>query len=351
MGMATLRPLPSLASSIHVRRQAWLTSVQTVWVPRHNFFLEAAALVLKISKLSLRNAVGMHVYQMITGLTEEQETARVKAWSIALDSQLAGGDVEINKSRLLLTLLASGTLPDTPSRLMLKALHIRMILWELSGSSLEQRATNALAAKLARKRWNDARNLNRILAQIRRDANEQNEDELPEHLATLVELDCDEVLNSDVIQRAHNLAFNRETTNNVKQHIDGMDAVVDDLALGTPLDAVAAWWSTGALHAILADALARDDESEKTKAEDITIAIQTAPIGSVARVRAVVARALLIEQHRGANIAAALEAVGPGKEESPLSKSTSIIENTSFLGSPDLRLRYGHCASSPPRGH
>ncbi|KAK1477718.1 helix-loop-helix DNA-binding domain-containing protein [Colletotrichum cuscutae] len=39
---------------------------------------------------------------MLTGLTEEQEAARVKAWSIALDAQLAGGDVEINKSRLTL---------------------------------------------------------------------------------------------------------------------------------------------------------------------------------------------------------------------------------------------------------
>lgn len=334
----SLRPLPSLAASIHVRRQAWLTSIQTVWVPRHNFILEAAALLLKTIKLSMRNAIGMHGYQMITGLTEEQETARVKAWSIALDSQLAGGDVEINKSRLLLTLLASGTLPDTPGRLMLKALHIRVILWDLSCNGFQQKATNALASKIARARWNEARKSNRMLAQLRRDSSEQHEDELPEHLATLVELECDDVLNNDVIQRAHNLAFNRETTHNVEQHIDGMDAVVDDIALGTPMDAVAAWWSTGALHMVLADVLAGDGESENTKAEDIHLAIQVAPIGSVARVRAVVARALLIERQRGAHIASALEAVGTGKVESPLTKSTSIIESTSFLGNPDLRL-------------
>ncbi|KAF3761309.1 hypothetical protein M406DRAFT_357688, partial [Cryphonectria parasitica EP155] len=36
---AALQAVPSLASPINVRRQAWLTAIQTVWVPRHNFFL------------------------------------------------------------------------------------------------------------------------------------------------------------------------------------------------------------------------------------------------------------------------------------------------------------------------
>jgi hypothetical protein len=63
-------------------------------------------------KLSLRNAIGSHGYALLTGITEQEELARVKAWVIALDAQLAGGDVEVSKSRLTLTLLASGTLPD-----------------------------------------------------------------------------------------------------------------------------------------------------------------------------------------------------------------------------------------------
>jgi hypothetical protein len=115
-----LAAAPSLASPIRVRQQAWLTAIQTVWVPRHNFFLEVAALVLKMVKLSLRNVIGWYGFSLLTGITEQQEAARVKAWSIALDSQLAGGDIEVNKTRLALTLLASGTLPDSPARLMLK---------------------------------------------------------------------------------------------------------------------------------------------------------------------------------------------------------------------------------------
>ncbi len=55
---ATLEAVPSLASPIHVRRQAWLTATQTVWVPQHIFILEVAAIMLKLLKLSLRNAIG-----------------------------------------------------------------------------------------------------------------------------------------------------------------------------------------------------------------------------------------------------------------------------------------------------
>ncbi|KAI9151728.1 Sterol regulatory element-binding protein [Paramyrothecium foliicola] len=331
-----LRPAPSLASSIHVRRQAWLTAVQTVWVPRHNFVLEAAALMLKTMKLSLRNAVGVHGYQVLTGLTEEQETARVKAWSIALDSQLAGGDVEINKSRLILTLLASGTLPDTPARLMQKALHIRVLLWNLH-ESLHLGSVNIIAAKLARARWNEARKLNQLLAQLHQDGT-PHEDELPEHLALLVQQDCDDVLNGEVVQRAHNLAFNMDTTHDVDVATDGMDSVVADTAIGSPMDAVAAWWSTQTLHNVLTSTLEKDEEALKLRAEGLEMAIKTAPIGSVAQVRAIVARAVLVDKSRGANIAMALQAMGLDRIQSVTSKSTAIIDASCHGGNTDLRL-------------
>ncbi|KAF4465727.1 hypothetical protein FALBO_7427, partial [Fusarium albosuccineum] len=336
--VGVLQAAPSLASPIHVRRQAWLTAIQTVWVPRHNFFLEAAALILKTLKLSLRNAIGVHGYQMLTGLTEEQETARVQAWSIALDSQLAGGDVEINKSRLVLTLLASGTLPDSPVRLMLKALHIRVLLWDLSQNRLHLGATNAIAAKLARTKWNEARQLNRLQTQLRRGSSEQHDDDLPEHLAALVEQECDDVLNDDVIQRAHNLAFNTETTNNITAPMDGMDSVVDDTAIGSPLDAVAAWWSTQTLHRIMLATMEKDEEALSTKVDDIELAIRTAPIGSTAQARAIVARAVLVDKARGANIASALQSMGNEKVDALLSTSICVIDSSFQASTPDLRL-------------
>ncbi|KAK3998376.1 hypothetical protein QBC44DRAFT_3637 [Cladorrhinum sp. PSN332] len=312
--VSAVRAVPSLASPIHVRRQAWLTAIQTVWVPRNSFFLEAAALLLKLLKYTARNVVGPHGYLMLTGLNEEQEAARVKAWSIALDAQLAGGDVEINKSRLTLTLIASGTLPDTPLRLMLKALHIRVLLWRLNGASW---ATNVIAAKLARSRWNEARQLNRINNSLQ-EKNEQPEDALPEHLALLLEQDCDEVLNDDIIQRAHNLAWNKRTTHNVAETIDGMDAVVEDAAVRSPMDAVAAWYSSLVLHRVLVNSLPpkiknEGGDSARITADAIHLATKIAPIGSNAQVRALVANAVLCDGKRGAAIVTALQALGPSQ--------------------------------------
>lgn len=343
--LSTLQPAPSLASSIHVRRQAWLTAVQSVWIPRHNLFLEASALILKAAKLSLLNVIGAHGYKILSGATENQETAHAKAWSIALDSQLAGGDVEINKSRLLITLLASGSLRDTPARLMLKALHIRVLLWDLSQYRWKLGITTAVAASLARSRWNEARHLNQILAEARRTTSVQHEDELPDHLAHLVEQQCGDVLNDELIRRAHNLAFNKDTRDGIEDPIDGMDSVVDDAAIGSPMDAVSAWWSTQVLHEALTATLERDEEGPAARDDKIEMAVHTAPVGSVAQARALVARAALSGQHRGSNIALALQTVGTDNNESPLVTPVSMVGSSSSPSSPDVRLTL-RCATA-----
>ena len=321
---SSLQAAPSLASPIHIRRRAWLTAIQTVWVPRHNFVLEAAALVIKMMKLSIRNAFGVQGYQNLTGQTQEQETARVKAWSIALDAQLAGGDVEINESRLTLTLLASHTLPDTPLRLMLNALHIRVLVRHVG----KNRLFDAVAAHWARNKWNAAREQNTLAMQLQRNGSSgravsgsslQADDELPSHLATLLAEECDDVLNDDVIQRACNLAFNRPTTVNVPAStvdMDGMNAVVEDPAVRSPLDAVAAWFSSQLIHRVLAASLAAEsEEAQAGVATFITTGLEyaakIAPIGSHAQVRALVAWAVLVDDKRGASIATALQALRP----------------------------------------
>lgn len=328
----SLEAAPSLASPIHVRRQAWLTAIQTVWVPRHNFFMEAAALIMKTMKLSLRNAIGIQGYQMLTGLTEEQEAARVQAWSIALDAQLAGGDVEINKSRLTLTLLASGTLPDTPLRMMLKALHIRVLLWDLGAKGIH----NIIAAKLARSRWNDARQLQRVLVQGRRKTNETSDDELPEHLAALLDRDCDDVLNSHVIRRAYNLAWNLPTTQNVDIFIDGMDSVVEDQAVRSPMDAVAAWWATQELQRALTESLMAGNDNTSSQhiiKFHIENALEVAPVASSVLTRALVTRAVLVDAKRGASIASAMQVVQPDDAQKDLASSLATCIVTSSASS------------------
>ncbi|QSZ30102.1 hypothetical protein DSL72_004622 [Monilinia vaccinii-corymbosi] len=335
---AHLAAAPSLASSIQVRRQAWLTAIQTVWVPRHNFFLEAAALCMKVGKFTCRNIVGPSLYSFLTGTTEEHEVARIKAWSIALDAQLTGGDVEVSKSRLTLTLLASGTLPDTPARLMLKALHIRVLLWELNSNGFTgSNIIRKVAQEMARWKWNEAKQMQQILSQSK-----EQHDELPEHLATLLERKCDDVLVDAVVQRAYNLAWNLPTTNNTNVNC-GMDRVVDDFAIRSPLDAVAAWWSSLTLHKALAKSLeAKEDiASYKTVVDEIQIAIQTAPPGSGAQIRALVARAVLVKEKRGQSIAIALKAVGAGQQKMPAASNVNI--KTSIASLPDIQSSI-HCA-------
>jgi len=343
MQTTSLVSAPSLASPIQVRQQAWLTAVQTVWMPRHNFFLEAAALCVKMAKLSLRNAVGWYGYSLLTGLSEQQEAARVKAWSIALDAQLAGGDIEINKSRLILTLIASGTLPDTPARLMLKALHVRVLLWEYGRAGFDGIFLfQEFAAKLARWKWDEARRLQQILVHMGKSSGEQDTDPLPPHLAALLEFECGEVLVDGIAQRLYNLAFNLPTTHKITNSNDGMDLIVSDFAIRSPLDAAAAWFSTLKLQQGLATALSNQGEVDDDILTAINIAIDTAPIGSSAQTRAIVARAVLFKTHRSTDIASAIQSLTPLKSnDASSSKSVPHFisnNNASISSSPDLRL-------------
>jgi hypothetical protein len=303
-----LSPAPSLASPVEVRRKAWLTAIQTVWVPQHNFILEVAALGLKTLKLSMRRIIGWEGYAYLTGFTKEQEVARVKAWEIALDAQLTGGDAEISKSRLVLTLMASGTLPDTPARLMLKALHIRVLLWEIGNLGHGPWwIVDDLSAKLARAYWNMARSEHRIAANTSKQ--NQEAEPLPEHLAALIERECDEVLVAAVVQRAYNLAWNKPSAEQTTVDTS-MDAVVEDFAICSPLDALAAWYSSLVLNKGLVNTLAAKSASPKENVtSDLDLALRCAPPNSQAQLRALVAQAVVLDDNRNARIAAALEAL------------------------------------------
>jgi hypothetical protein len=317
---ALLSPAPSLASPVEVRRKAWLTAIQTVWVPQHNFILEIAALCLKVLKLSTRKIIGWQGYAYLTGITKEQETARLKAWEIALDAQLAGGDAEISKSRLVLTLMASGTLPDTPVRLMLKALHIRVLLWEISSSGHGSWMVDDLSAKLARRYWNMARSEHRIAVNL---ASKQGNEPapLPDHLATLIERECDEVLVPTIVQRAYNLAWNRPSAE--MTIVDAaMDGVVEDFAICSPLDALSAWYSSLVLSKALASTLAAVNTSTKeVVVSELDLALQSAPANSQAQLRTLVAQAIILDDGRTARIETALNAL----PSTPGSNNTGLI--------------------------
>lgn len=323
----TLSRAPSLASPVEVRRKAWLTAIQTVWVPRHNFLLEIAALALKTLKLSTRKIIGWPGYAFLTGITKEQEAGRIKAWLIALDAQLTGGDAEISKSRLVLTLMASGTLPDTPALLMLKALHIRVLLWELANTRIGGwRALENLSAKLARRYWNAARIEQKIASNSSAKATGDTE-ALPAHLAALLEMECDEVLIPSIIQRAYNLAWNKPSAENTTLE-KSMDSVVEDFAISSPLDALAAWWSSYSSRKALVGYLASKKQIVKDSIKrDLQLAVSSAPPTSQAHVRALAAQAVVLNTDRTSRIATAFAALPSAPEQHDTKNAHTMFVN------------------------
>lgn len=301
---------PSLASPVEVRRQAWLTAIQTVWVPKH-FLLEVVAVGAKMFQLSLRRFVGAEAFMAITGTNKEEEAARVKAWDIAIDAQLAGGDAHVSYYRLLLTLMESGTLPDSPARLMQKAVHFRVFFWEVANAGYGNiLGFKSFTEKVGRIYWDSARRQQKELMHSQsglRLTDDDDVDILPDHLARLVELDCDEVLSDEMIQRAWNLAWNKPSAYGLDPNA-AKDSVVEDHAIRSPIDAVAAWYTNTTIDDTLADTLS-DDASTFDTEYYLGLALSVAPPASSTHVRALAAKAVLSNTNRKANIVVALEAL------------------------------------------
>ena len=306
-----LPPAPSLASPIEVRRKAWLTALQTVWVPKH-FLLEVVAVTTKMISLSLRRLVGSDAYNSLTGANKEEEVARIKAWDIAIDAQLAGGDAEVSYYRLLLTLMESGTLPDSPTRLMQKAVHFRVFFWELANAGYGNLlGFKSFTEKVGKIYWDSARRQQKELLHAKaqgRPSQEEDEVELlPNHLASLLELDCDEVLGDEMIQRAWNLAWNKPSAHFTRANA-ARDSVVEDHAIRSPLDAVAAWYTNLIVDDTLAESLT-PGASTMDLEYYITLAVSIAPPASSTLARALAAKAVLSNTNRDTNVLAALDAL------------------------------------------
>lgn len=310
---------PSLASPVEVRRKAWLTAVQSVWIPKH-FLLEVVAVAAKMLKLSVRRLIGSETFTVVTGANKEDEVARIKAWDIAIDAQLAGGDAEVSYYRLLLTLMASGTLPDSPNRLAQKAVHFRVFFWEVANAGYGNLVMfKQFTEKVGKIYWDSARKQQKELLHAKaqgRPGLDDNVDILPDHLARLVELDCDEVLSDEMIQRAWNLAWNKPAAYGLTPNV-ARDSVIEDHAIRSPLDAVAAWYANILVDETLADAISTG-RSRFDIEYYLGLAISIAPPASATQARALAAKAVLSNNNRDANIVTALEALPVMSPNSPM---------------------------------
>ncbi|KAE8150778.1 hypothetical protein BDV25DRAFT_105437 [Aspergillus avenaceus] len=315
-------------SSSNFRRQAWLTSIQRVGVPRHRFFHEWYVVTSRCFEYVLRCLLGWRLYSWATGVTEEDEKGRVKTWDIAIDAQLAGGDAEVSKSRLVLTIFAAGTLPRSPMRMMLKALHCRILLWRVGDpGSWTFNISNDVARSLARYQWDLARKMNSSLPKDHPDA-------LPSHLAALLQLDSEDVMIDSVIQRAVNLAWNRPTQEGTEDDEALLDVVEEDPAIQSSLDALAAWWSSHLLQrAVLryfeASAGGRDTKKSRDLFKSkIKTALDIAPQPSASHTRALVMQAVFFEQDRVANINMVLAALPKEKGKNKKAQAANFLDSS-----------------------
>jgi hypothetical protein len=315
-------------TSSDFRRQAWLTSMQRVGVPRHRFFREWYVVTSRCFEYVLRCMMGWKLYSWATGITEEDERGRVKTWDIAIDAQLTGGDAEVSKSRLVLTIFAAGTLPTSPMRMILKALHVRVLLWCVGEpGSWSFHMSNDIARSLARFQWEVARDLNNALP-------ETHPDRLPSHLAALVKLDCEEVMIDTIIQRAVNLTWNRPTQEGTGDEEVLLDVVEEDPAIQCSQDALAAWWSSHLLQTALLNYFEASEKGPVSKAsrdafkEKIRMSLDVAPRLSAAYTRALVMKAVFFEQHRVENVGAVLAALPKEKRKGSQSHASNFLDSS-----------------------
>jgi hypothetical protein len=315
-------------TSSDFRRQAWLTSMQRVGVPRHRFFREWYVVTSRCFEYVLRCIMGWKLYSWATGITEEDERGRVKTWDIAIDAQLTGGDVEVSKSRLVLTIFAAGTLPTSPMRMILKALHVRVLLWCVGEpGSWSFHMSNDIARSLARFQWEVARGLNDALP-------ETHPDRLPSHLAALVKLDCEEIMIDTIIQRAVNLTWNRPTQEGTGDEEVLLDVVEEDPAIQCSQDALAAWWSSHLLQTALLNYFEASENGPVSKAsrdafkEKIRMSLDVAPRLSAAYTRALVMKAVFFEQHRVENVGAVLAALPKEKRKGSQSHASNFLDSS-----------------------
>ena len=261
------------------------------------------ALILETGAYIVRQLLGWVIYSWLMGRSEEEEIARVRAWEIAIDAQLTGGDAEVSRSRLVLTLWAAGTLPKTPARLMLKALHLRIMFWQASRWPRICWALNLAASRLAQYQWTLAK---RMLDTVDVTTGSANFEPLPDHLLALLQRPAEDVMTDLTIQKAHNLCWNRSAS--TTSEAVGLDDSAEDTAMRGPLDALALWSSSLILQEALGNFL-DSGETDQAHLSQIEIALRTAPPGSSSSIRALAAKTVFSDVDRIENIDKLLQAL------------------------------------------
>ena len=209
----------------------------------------------------------------------------------------------MSRSRLVLTVWAAGTLPKTPARLMLKALHIRIMFWQASRWHGICWALNLAASRLAQYQWTLAK---RMLDTMDVATGSAKIEPLSDHLLALLRRPAEDVMTDLTIQQAHNLCWNRSAS--TTSEAVGIDDSAEDTAMRGPLDALASWSSSLILQEVMSNFLDSAETCE-THLSQIEIAHRTAPPGSSSSIRALAAETILFGADRIQKINTLLQAL------------------------------------------
>ncbi|KID85796.1 hypothetical protein MGU_07104 [Metarhizium guizhouense ARSEF 977] len=289
----------SVAGPQALRRLGFETAIQTVWVSS-GIAGQLAAFTLGLGKLVLMHiGIDMVAVGRLTRSSQETEAARIKAWDVLLDSQLAGGDGEVNKMRLMLTLVAAASLPESPYRRMMIALHIQILACAtIEALPRGKQHIRDVANLFSRRQWDRARVLQE----------QHSQDDLPEHLKHLLSLDQEEVFTDETMPLLCDLVWQTSRTYSSA----GLSCSVGgDPSVRSPLDCLAALWTHISIRQTLISYLDGGVVGSKSQADimqKLQFIIDTAPPGSVALGLALVARAVMIDQDQPKHIRIALHA-------------------------------------------
>ncbi|KAK9450901.1 uncharacterized protein V1518DRAFT_412008 [Limtongia smithiae] len=267
----------AVSSPLEVRQQAWLTAIRTLNVPPRVAALEVYAVVTKIFEITLRKLIGFEGFRILFSTTAEEELGRVAAWKTAIDAQLGGGDASCSHVRLLLTLLASFLIPATPLRYMMQALQVKILFYDVP-------ILHGVSERVQKYLWEAARRLQREQGDVV-DAAEKT----PDHLVNLLE--CDDVFDADTVTRAYNLTWNNPIDKGVTCSFrdEGLTSTIEDSAIKSPLDVLAAWYSCRQLRTALVESL-----DDIRNAGALAVSVKVAPPNSVVSRRALIARSVLL---------------------------------------------------------
>uniref|UniRef100_A0A060T433 ARAD1C01452p n=1 Tax=Blastobotrys adeninivorans TaxID=409370 RepID=A0A060T433_BLAAD len=249
-----------------LRAQVWEVTSKTMALPQEQSSKSGVMAWIRAYLTVLVYFVCSKVFTVSVVSKSTQES-----WARAIDSQLCGGDKTINRSKLLLTLISSYSLPRNANNLARRAVHVKV----LTHSTI----LDKMGTKLAMRYWKQA-------------AHAKGADEVPKHLRTAFE-HCEMFCDKDTMDRVEGFAYGlrRPTTEFTPYGDDvGLQSVPRDGDIRAAAEAVGAWYACKLLHQVLIGVL----EDSKVDYQRLHLAQDLVSLHSVVGRRVAVVRAMLV---------------------------------------------------------